>query len=90
MNRYRITPDALSASLDDGAVLLNLHTKRYYTLNETGTRIWALLEQRVASDEIVAALVREYEVSEDEAQRALQALLDDLCAEHLLVTEPSE
>ena len=90
MNRYRITPDALSASLDDGAVLLNLHTKRYYTLNETGTRIWALLEQRASRDEIVATLVREYEVSEGDAYRALQGLLDDLCAEHLLVTESSE
>lgn len=84
MTRYRIVPDALSASLSDGAVLLHLYTKRYFSLNETGSRIWSLLEQQATDDEIVDALVQEYDVERPEAMRAVSQLLDDLVAERLI------
>jgi len=86
MTRYRIVPDALSASLSDGAVLLQLYTKRYFSLNETGSRIWSLLEQQATDEEIIDALVREYDVEKPEAARAVNQLLDDLVAERLIET----
>lgn len=89
MTRYRITSDALVASLADGAVLLNLHTKRYYSLNETGTRVWGLLEREEPTERIVAALAEAYEVEEPEARRSVLALLDELRAERLIeLVEP--
>lgn len=84
MTRYRIVPDALSASLSDGAVLLQLYTKRYFSLNDTGSRIWSLLEQHASEDEIVETLVREYDVETSEATLAVRRLLDDLLAERLI------
>ena len=84
MTRYRIVPDALSASLSDGAVLLHLYTKRYFSLNETGSRIWSLLEQQATEDEIIDALVREYDVERPEATRAVSQLVGDLVAERLI------
>ena len=84
MTRYRIVPDALSASLSDGAVLLHLYSKRYFSLNETGSRIWSLLEEQATEDEIVDALVREYDVAKPEATRAVSQLLGDLVAERLI------
>ncbi|HEX6815345.1 MAG TPA: PqqD family protein [Gemmatimonadaceae bacterium] len=84
MTRYRIVPDALSASLSDGAVLLQLYTKRYFSLNDTGSRIWSLLEQHASEDEIVDTLVREYDVETSEATLAVRRLLDDLLAERLI------
>ncbi len=84
MTRYRIVPDALSASLSDGAVLLQLYTKRYFSLNDTGSRIWSLLEQHASEDEIVETLVREYDVETPEATLAVRRLLDDLLAERLI------
>ena len=83
--RYRVSPEALSTVLRDGAVVLNLETKRYYSLNETGTRVWQLLGENAAPTEIVAVLSREYEVDEAEAQRTTDALLDELVHERLLV-----
>ena len=84
MTRYRIVPDALSASLSDGAVLLNLYTKRYFSLNDTGSRIWSLLEQQASEEDIIETLVREYDVEKPEAARAVKQLLDDLVAERLI------
>lgn len=84
MSRYRIVPDALSASLSDGAVLLHLYSKRYYSLNDTGTRIWELLQQQASESEIVDTLTREYDVDATDAGRAVRLLLDELLAERLI------
>lgn len=84
MTRYRVVEAALSASLSDGAVLLHLYTKRYFSLNDTGSRIWTLLERQASEDEIVDTLVREYDVKMPEAKQAVRRLLDDLLAERLI------
>ncbi|MGH7623857.1 MAG: PqqD family protein [Gemmatimonadaceae bacterium] len=85
MIRYRISGDALTAMLSDGAVLLNLHSKRYFSLNETGTRVWALLEHNSGLDEIVQTLTAEYDVAESDARREVMALVEELLREGLLV-----
>jgi hypothetical protein len=84
VSRYRITSDALSASMSDGAVLLHLYTKRYFSLNHTGSRIWELLEQQSSEEQIVEVLVREYDVETPEARGAVRALMDDLVSERLI------
>lgn len=83
--RYRVSGDALTATLSDGAVLLNLHSKRYFSLNETGTRVWGLLEQDAKLDDIVRTLTGEYDVAESDARRAVMALVAELLAEGLVV-----
>ncbi|HWG53411.1 MAG TPA: PqqD family protein [Gemmatimonadaceae bacterium] len=83
--RYRISGDALTAMLSDGAVVLNLHSKRYFSLNETGTRVWALLEDNSGLDEIVQTLTAEYDVAESDARREVMALVEELLREGLLV-----
>ena len=85
MMRYRISGDALTAMLSDGAVVLNLHSKRYFSLNETGTRVWALLEDNSGLDEIVQTLTAEYDVAESDARREVMALVEELLREGLLV-----
>lgn len=83
--RYRISGDSLTATLSDGAVLLNLHSKRYFSLNETGTRVWGLLEQNAELDDIVRTLTAEYDVAESDARREVMALVAELLAEGLVV-----
>lgn len=82
--RYRPAPDALSASLSDGAVLLHLYTKRYFSLNETGSRIWSLLNEQSSEEQIVDALVQEFDVEAETARHGVQALVRDLLAERLI------
>lgn len=89
MTRYRIANPALSASLSDGAVLLHLYTKRYFSLNDTGSRIWTLLERQASEDEIIDTLVMEYDVEIGDAKEAVRRLLDDLLAERLIEPIPS-
>jgi hypothetical protein len=49
-----------------------------YTLNELGTRIWQLLDGKTALQEIVDAIVDDYEVSREEAERDIADFLSVL------------
>jgi hypothetical protein len=83
--RYRAIAEALVATLADGAVLLNLQTKRYFSLNETGTRIWEMVQQTADEETIVAALFSEYDVEEPMARTEVRRILDELIEAQLIV-----
>ena len=83
--RYRAIPEALVATLSDGAVLLNLQTKRYFSLNETGTRIWELVRESADEEAIVHALLTEYEVEETMVRTEVRRILDELLEAQLIL-----
>ena len=83
--RYRAIAEALVATLSDGAVLLNLQTKRYFSLNETGTRIWEMVQQTADEESIVATLLGEYDVEETMARLEVRRILDELIDAQLIV-----
>lgn len=83
--RYRAIPEALVATLSDGAVLLNLQTKRYFSLNETGTRIWELVRESAEEDTIVQTLLTEYEVDEAMVRIEVRRILDELIEAELII-----
>jgi hypothetical protein len=87
VTRYTVSPDAACAMVDDGAVLLHMRTKRYYSLNETGATIWRLLSEDVPAGEIAARLAELYDVERGAADEAVARLLDDLAAETLISVE---
>jgi hypothetical protein len=89
VTRYRAAPDALAATLSDGAVLLNLRTKRYYSLNETGTRIWQLLLEGRTEEEIVQTLTAEYDVEATIANQEMQTVIASLRDSALIEHDPS-
>jgi len=69
---------------DCEAVLVDLDTKRYYTLNETAMLIWRGLERGRTKSEIVQEIVDRYEVTVDHANTSLEQLLSALAAHRLL------
>lgn len=89
MRRYIVSPDTACAVVDDGAVLLHMRTKRYYSLNETGATIWQLLTDEVPIDEIAVRLADRYDVEWPAADAAVGCLLDELVAESLISLETS-
>jgi hypothetical protein len=89
VTRYVISPDAACAVVEDGAVLLHMRTRRYYSLNETGATIWQLLTDHVPIDEIAGRLAEQYDVEHAAAGEAVARLLADLVDESLLSMESS-
>lgn len=87
MTRYTVSPDAACAVVDDGAVVLHMRTKRYYSLNETGGAIWAMLEAGAPVESIVADLVANYDVEAPAAAAEVTRMLGELAAADLVRLE---
>lgn len=85
MPAYRPSADVVATQLGENeTVLLSLETQRYYSLNETGTRVWALLTTGKAVGEMVEALTREWITDYDEARTYVQSFLAELNEEGLI------
>lgn len=80
----KIRDDVLVAHLEGEAVLLDLHSKRYFRLNATGARIWKGLEQSLAPDQIVAGLMEEFDVDAITARSEVDRVIGDLGARGLV------
>ena len=65
-------------------MLVDLNTKRYYTLNETAMLIWRGLEDGKSTPEIARDICNRYEVSEEHATAAIERLVASLGAHRLL------
>jgi hypothetical protein len=79
-------PEVVHTELEEGAILLHLGTRFYYSLNETGRTIWALLESSAGPADVSRRLVQRYAVTEDHARAAVSRFLAELEREQLVVT----
>lgn len=66
------------------AVLVDLNTKRYYTLNETAMLIWRGLESGKTTAEIAREITERYEVTTEHAMASVERLVKSLSAHRLL------
>lgn len=59
-------------------ILVDLNTKKYYQLNETGMLIWKALERKLTLEEIVAEVTDAYEVTPERARSSVEQLLESM------------
>ena len=67
-----------------GGILVDLNTKQYYQLNETGSLIWRALEKGNSVDDIVSEMQALYEVSAERAHASVEKLLLNLESSNLV------
>lgn len=76
--RFEKTRDVVATEFEGGrdAVLLNLATKKYYTLNETAAAIWSGIEETLEVRALVELVTARYDVAPEKARSSvLQTLL---------------
>ena len=84
--RVKPNPDVVFTRFDEtSAALLHLKTKRYYTLNETGSLIWDLITQEVEVNDIAVRITETYDVGVDDAREYVVEFLTSLRREGLLL-----
>jgi hypothetical protein len=81
--RFRRHPDVAFRVIDGQAVIVVPVTQSMHTLNEVGTFIWQKCEAKTA-DEVVAAIVEEFEVDDATARADLDAFVKDLSEKKML------
>lgn len=67
------------------SVLVDLNTKRYYQLNETATLIWRALSEGRSKTEIVSSLTSVYDVTDEDAEKSVEQVLEHLKTHRLVV-----
>jgi hypothetical protein len=91
MPRHRRRPEALCTALPDGTgVVLHLEKRCYYPLSKSGLLLWGLFDDQriVSTDELADALVARYRIDPAVARRDVDAFVDRLVAEDILVEVP--
>ena len=68
------------------AVVLSLDTRMLRGLNAVGSRVWDLIDGRRTLDDIVDAIVAEFEVGRAEATRDVEAFVRQLIDKGLVAS----
>ena len=76
----RPTAQALSTTLGEESVILNIATGRYFSLDNVGALVWSRLQQDppISVEALEAAILARYDVAPDRCRRDLLALLGEL------------
>ena len=78
--------EQVSTSLGAETVILGMGDGVYYGLDAVGARVWELLATPHQVAELVRVIVGEFDVTPEQCERDVLALLDDL-SERRLVSE---
>lgn len=83
--RPQRAPNVVARTLAGEAVLLNLSTEEYFSLNEVGSRIWDLMDgQRTVAD-ITDSITTEYDAERADVLEDVLVLLDELAEAGLIM-----
>lgn len=82
--RITISPDVLSQTIEGHAVLLDLASEKYYSLDDVGTRIWEILSEESSVAVAFERLLTIYDVDRVSLARDLSAFLARLADAHLV------
>jgi Coenzyme PQQ synthesis protein D (PqqD) len=86
--RYRVNhPQVINETIDDEAIMINLVSGNYYSLDSVGGEVWDLVEQSRSVDEIVTELGNRYEADEELIRRSVSDLFEEMSREQLVVPD---
>ena len=78
------TKEQVYSQIDGESVILNLKSGEYYGLNSVGARIWELIQEPKAVNEVQNLILAEYEVELEQCQNDRVALLQELAEAKLI------
>jgi len=82
---YKRAPEVVAANMGEIALLLHVNDWVYLELNESGSRIWALLEDGYGLPQLVSKLVREFAVDPNDCTEDTADFLSMLEAKKFVV-----
>lgn len=77
-SRVVASDDQVFTTIGEEAVILGLSDGVYYGLDQVGVRVWRLIGAPATVRDVIAAVVREFDVSEERCERDVLALLQEM------------
>jgi hypothetical protein len=87
-DRVRVSDQVVFRSIGGEAVLLHLDRGVYFGLDPIGSRVWDALVEHGCARPVLAAVVEEYEVTEEALVGDVTRLLDELADNGLIERHP--
>ena len=81
---YRRYIDTLVADIDGELVILSMEAGNYYSIAGIGTLIWELLDQPRSLDELVDAVMADYDVERERCAADVGAFVEELTTRNLV------
>ena len=78
-------PDVVHDIIDGEAVIVNLKSGNYYSLEKVGAEVWNLIALGKQISQIVAAICNRYASQTGEIDQSIKSLIDNLLKENLVV-----
>jgi hypothetical protein len=78
-------PEVVSTELEDGAILLNLETRLYYSLNDAGLEIWRRIGAASSEQELAENLTGLFDADEERVTGVVARFVSELERERLVV-----
>ena len=85
---YVPAEEILCRELAGEMVLLDVPSATYFSLNETGTRVWHLMETRATVEEVCQALAKEDDITPEHMMRELIPFVEQLLETGLIRPAP--
>jgi hypothetical protein len=82
--RIKLSDSVIAREIDGRAVLINLDSGFYYSLNEVGCIVFNLILKHGDFDEILEEIEGRFEVAESEAREDLEAFIGSLEHERIV------
>ena len=76
-----------TTEFEDSLMMMSIEAGKYFELNPVSRRIWELLAEPHTQDEIIAKLLEEFEVSEEECRTDVTEHLELLKNKKILLVE---
>jgi hypothetical protein len=83
----KVAKEQVSCDLSGEAVILSLRSGEYFGLNEVGARVWSLIQEPKTMSAVVEAILEEYDVSLEQLEPHLLALLGKMIDKELIEVE---
>ena len=84
------TKKIVHETIDDEVIVIDLETGLYYSLVDAGVDAWDMITRRVSRERLVNDLARLYNADRAAVEGPVNALLDDMLTEGIIVIEPGE
>lgn len=85
--RYRLnSPTVIAEVIEGEAIIVNLDSGAYYSLDGAGAEVWAAAQSGATLAELIGLTAAQYHGTAAETASGIAALVEELVAEGLLVT----
>ena len=88
--RIRFKKDVIFSDLQDEMIIMDMNSGRYFGLNETGAKIWSLLDKHDDLKKVVKNLCDEYEISKEKCEKEIIQFIKGLQQKELIHVEETD